>query len=47
MLECRAHFQAGILTARNPDYSPNVVLCLAEIRQVQPRFRANYGQTGS
>jgi len=33
MLECGAHFQTGILTARNPDYPPNVVLCLAEIRQ--------------
>jgi hypothetical protein len=33
MLECGAHFQTGILTARNPDYPPNIVLCLAEIRQ--------------
>ena len=33
MLERGAHFQTGILTARNPDYPPNVVLCLGEIRQ--------------
>jgi hypothetical protein len=33
MLECGAHFQTGISTARNPDYPPKVVRFLAEIRQ--------------